>query len=361
MLRLPIILSVFLLAALAVTAQTNPDRLLLKDYRPKSIYKIPVTTTRLSTIPVIDMHSHAYANSESELREWVGIMKQFGIERTIILTGLTGEKFDSVYNVYAKYGSQFELWCGFDYTGFGSPSWPASGLKELERCYQVGARGVGELGDKGIGEVYSKPTKGIGIHINDPGMSALLKRCGELKMPVSIHVAEPQWMYEKQDSTNDGLINAYIWKVDQTVEDFKGHDELVSTLEEAVRNHPSTTFIACHFANCEADLSVIGRLLKKYPNLYADIAARYAETATIPRYMKKFYQEHADKLVYGTDMGMDSSMYQTTFRILESADEHFYETELFHYHWACHGFDLDKKTLQRVLYKNASLILSRKK
>jgi predicted TIM-barrel fold metal-dependent hydrolase len=104
---------------------------------------------------------------------------------------------------------------------------------------------------------------------------------------------------------------------------------------------------------------MIGRLLKKYPNLYADISARFGETTPIPRYMKKFYEEHANKLIYGTDMGMDPDMYKATFRILESADEHFYERELFSYHWACHGFDLDEKTLNRVYYQNALEIIKR--
>jgi predicted TIM-barrel fold metal-dependent hydrolase len=342
---------------IAGLTQTRPDKLLLKDYRPKSIYNIQSTQGRRYSLPVIDMHSHAYASSISELDAWVETMKKLNIEKTIILTFATGQRFDSLYDVYSKYGSRFELWCGFDYRGFGTASWPASGIHELERCYKKGARGVGELGDKGQGEVYSLPVKGTGIHIDDPGLKPLLEKCGELEMPISIHVAEPQWMYEKMDSTNDGLMNGYTWRVDTMAPGFKGHRALVETLENAVRNNPKTTFIACHFANCEYDLSIIGRILEKYPNLYADIAARYGETAPIPRYMKAFYKKHQRKLLYGTDMGMDLSMYHTTFKILETADEHFYRVELFNYHWALYGFDLDEKVLRNVYYENAQRIL----
>jgi predicted TIM-barrel fold metal-dependent hydrolase len=324
-----------------VYSQTQPDKLLLKDFRPHSIYKIPVTENRKKDIPVIDMHSHAYANTEAELKSWVNMLRQKGVKKTIILSGATGSKFDSIQNIYSRYGDLFEVWCGFDYTGFGTEAWPEAGLKELNRCFEIGAKGIGELGDKGLGEIYSHPVKGYGIHIDDKNLQPLLKRCGELKMPVSIHVAEPRWMYEPMDSTNDGLMNASIWQVDKSQKGFRSYNELVTSLESAVRSNPETIFIACHFANCENDLSVIGMLLDRYPNLYADIAARYAETAVIPRYMKMFYQQHSRKLLYGTDMGMDSSMYNTTFRILETSDEHFYETELFNYHWACNGFDLD--------------------
>ena len=99
-------------------------------------------------------------------------------------------------------------------------------------------------------------------------------------------------------------------------------------------DNPNTVFIACHFANCCYNLEILGAMLDKYPNLYADISARYAETATIPRYMAAFYDKYQDRLLYGTDMGFDNSMYETTFRILETADEHFYRTEQFNYHWA---------------------------
>jgi uncharacterized protein len=352
--------SLFVLTtASLLQAQTGPGEIRLKDYRPTSIYKIPVTTARLHNIPVIDMHSHPYAANSQELDAWVKTMDRYNIKKTLILTAATGAKFDSIYNVYSKYGDRFEIWCGFDYTGWGTPAWPQSGLRELQRCHDKGAKGVGELGDKGLGELYSKPVPGKGIHIDAAALQPLLKKCGELKMPISVHVAEPQWMYEPMDSTNDGLMNAFAWKIDSGQPGLIGHDALVNTLENAVKQNPATTFIACHFANCESDLGKIGKLLQKYPNLYADIAARYAETAPIPRYMKKFYQDHAGKLVYGTDMGMDGAMYQTTFRILESADEHFYDHDLLGYHWPLHGFDLDKATLTAVYSRNAEKILKR--
>jgi hypothetical protein len=42
--------------------QTTPDYLLLKNYRPKSIYNIPITKIEKAKFPVIDMHSHPYVS-----------------------------------------------------------------------------------------------------------------------------------------------------------------------------------------------------------------------------------------------------------------------------------------------------------
>lgn len=336
-------------------AQT--DDILLKDYKPKSIYKVPVTKIEKAKYPVIDMHSHPYAQSPDEIEQWIKNMDKFGIEKTLILTYQTGSAFDSIYDIYSQYNDRFEIWCGFDYTGYENEGWTEKAIKELERCYKKGARGVGELGDKGLGLLYSQPTPGKGLHIDDPRMADLLKRCGELGMPISIHVAEPIWMYQKIDVHNDGLMNAAEWAVDMTQPGILDHDELITTLENAVRENPGTTFIACHYANCSYDLNKIGELLDEYPNLYADIAARYAETAPIPRATKDFFMKHQNKLVYGTDMGFEPSMYSTTFRILETNDEHFYANDLFGYHWALYGIGLSDNVLKKVYNENARKIL----
>ena len=348
-----------LLAAMNVAGQ-GVDDIRLMNYRPQSIYRIPKTTIRKAKFPVVDVHSHDYVHSRAELDQWVKLMDQYSIRKTILLTKATGARFDSLVTKYAPYPDRFELWCGFDYTGYAKDAnWTVHAIKELERCQRMGAKGVGELGDKGLGLYYDYPTKAYGMHIDDPRMKPLLKRCGELGMPVNIHVSESYWMYQKPDSTNDGLMNAAKWHVFLNQPDILNHEQLIQTLENAVRQNPGTTFIACHFANCDYDLSILGRLFDTYPNLYADIAARYGETAPIPRYMKTFYERYQDRLLYGTDMGANDHMYQTTFRILESADEHFYETDLFGYHWPLHGFSLSDSVLKKLYADNINKLQQR--
>jgi len=195
------------------------------------------------------------------------------------------------------------------------------------------------------------------MHLDDPRMDALLEKCGELNLPINIHVADPIWMYEKMDETNDGLMNAYKWRLDNQP-DIVGHSGMIDILENAVKRHPNTTFVACHFANCSHDLNKLGELFDKYPNLYADNSARYAETAPIPRFVTKFYQKYQDRIVYGTDMGFTKDMYRTTFRILESLDEHFYDFDRFSYHWSLNGFGLNDEILKKVYRDNALKIIS---
>ena len=50
-------------------------------------------------------------------------------------------------------------------------------------------------------------------------------------------------------------------------------------------------------------------------------------------------------------MGFEASMYETTFRILETQDEHFYEKDLFSYHWALNGLGLSDVVLKKLSEK----------
>jgi uncharacterized protein len=338
------------------TSDASPETILLKDYRPKSLYKIPVTEINKAKYPIIDMHSHPYAKNAQQIDEWVKNMDEVGVQKTVILTMATGTEFDDIYRKYSRYGDRFEMWCGLDLSGYDKPGFGPAAVKELERCRQAGARGVGEIHDKGSGLVSGK-SKAAGLHPDDPRMDGLWGRCGELGMPISLHVADPIWMYQKMDKTNDGLMNAYHWRLDNkpNITDLPG---MIDILERTLGKHRTTTFIACHFANLDYDLARLGEAFERNPNLYADISARYAETAPIPRFASQFYKKYADRLVYGTDMGFDKPMYRITFRILESSDEHFYEIEQFDYHWSLNGFGLGSEILRQLYHDNAAKLLA---
>jgi len=65
------------------------------------------------------------------------------------------------------------------------------------------------------------------------------------------------------------------------------------------------------------------------------------------------------RMEYGTDMSFNERMFRVTFRILETADEHFYETDMFGYHWPLYGLDLTDGTLKKLYRDNALKLISR--
>jgi predicted TIM-barrel fold metal-dependent hydrolase len=157
-------------------------------------------------------------------------------------------------------------------------------------------------------------------------------------------------------------MNSAKWKIDLTKKGILNHDQLIATLENAVKNNPKTIFIACHLANCCADLSKLGKLLDKYPNLYADLAARFGEFSPVPRYTSSFMEKYQDRLLYGVDtdganLNYEREISKITFRILESADEHFYNHNIFDYHWPLYGLSLSDQALQKIYSGNIKKIM----
>lgn len=328
----------------------------LADYRPVSVFKIPVSDIRQASFPVIDMHSHSYLHSVEELEQWVRNMDENNIEKIVIHTGTYGEEFDALYDLYKGVSDRFELWCGIDMSSWGTPDFPAKAVAELERCWKKGAKGVGELSDKGLGEKLSRKVKEPGLHLNDDLLVPIFSKCAELGMPVNCHIGDPVWMYEDIDEHNDGYMNASKWKIDMSQPGILDLYELVATMEETCVKNPQTTFIACHFMNIGHDYDYLGQVLDRHPNLYIDNSARHLESSATPRATKKFYEKYADRIVFGTDNNPSPTMYRLQWRILESEDEHFYSPSQT-YHWPLHGIGLEKDVLEKIYSINAQKIM----
>ena len=335
------------------------DTLLLRDFHPQNVNNIPQTFVEKARYGVIDMHSHDYAESPEDIAHWVKTMEACNIRETHVMhCSWIGAPFEDVVARYSAYPDKFRFWCCFDYTQMLQDGSADEAIAYLEHCHALGAVGVGEMGDKGEGDLYARPAEGRGIHLDDPRLQPVLKRCGELGMPISIHIAEPYWMYLPQDGTNDGLPNGAVWHVDTSAETCLDYDGLMTSFENAVRNNPNTTFIACHYLNMNQDLPRLGALLDKYPNMYIDIAARVAEAAQTPRATRAFLIKYQDRILFGTDNGMSADMYRNIFRVYETEDEHFYIPD-FNYHWALSGMYLPDSVLKKLYYENAEKVLGR--
>lgn len=373
----------------------TPAAILLSDYLPQSIYRVPITEVSKAKFPIFDGHNHGHA--EISIAEMIRIMDKVGVEKSVIFTDAgTVERFREVAREYAGYPDRFEMWCMFDLRGIDESGFGPNAIKSLEECHRAGAKGIGELHDKGWGifsgqnagdltsaqkrisqlplnggpaytrgPIPSNPKAPIGPHPDDPRLDPLWDKAGQLGMPISFHTSDPIWSYKPMDNTNDGLMNGWTWQI--IVEPgMYGHDQLVNSLERAVQKHRGTQFIACHLFNLDYDLNRLGEMLDRNPNLNADIAARFAETATIPRFVHRFLTKYSDRIVYGTDVTYSEPFFGATFRILETEDEHFYMRGKvdtanfnFNYHWALNGFGLPDDVLRKIYHDNMASIMAR--
>ncbi len=340
-----------------VTVLPGPmDTVLLKDYVPTSSLAVPQSRVLKAGAAAIDVHAHVYANTDAQVGEWVQTMDEVGIERTVILTDAIGVEFDRLADLYLKrFPDRFQLYCGLDTTGIQAADYPERAVRELVRCYQRGARGVGEVSDKGwgIGGQRESPLpRNRRLHPDDSRLDLFWKKCGELGLPVNLHIADHPSCWKplgpNQERTPDFQgFNLYGL-------DVPSYDDLLAARDRLLAKHRNTLFIACHLSNQGNDLESLGKALGRFPNLYVDISARDYELGRQPRTAQRFLTRYKNRVMFGTDMGMDKKMYQSWWRLLETDDE-FIPGRLW---WRYYGLELPSPVLQALYQENARRVLN---
>jgi predicted TIM-barrel fold metal-dependent hydrolase len=275
------------------------DAMLLKDFAPKSSVVTPETVVPKAKFPAIDMHAHVLARTPEKVAEWVKTMDEVGIEVTVVLTGATGANFDKLADLYLKkYPTRFQLFCGLLTTDMDKPDYPARAAAELERCFKQGARGVGELSDKGWGFGPSGAPRNKRLHPDDPRLDAFWNKCADLKIPIIVHIADHPSAWKPLDVYQERTPDYQHFS--QWGKDVPSYEELIAIRNRAVARHPRTTFIACHLGNQGNDLGTLSKVLDAYPNLYLDISARDYEVGRTPRTAAKFLAKYSGR-VFETD------------------------------------------------------------
>ena len=336
-----------------VKAAPGPmDAVALKDYAPKPSLVVPETKVEKAKFPAIDAHAHVLARTPAEVRDWVRTMDEVGIETSIVLTSATGAQFDKLVELYLKpYPTRFQLFCGLDTEDIDKPDYPDRAAAELARCFKQGARGVGELSDKGTGFGRNAP-RDKRLHPDDPRLDKFWDKCAELNLPINMHVADhpscwqPLGVY--QERTPD------YQHFNQYGKDVPSFEDLLAMRDRTLAKHPKTRFIACHLGNQGHDLASLAKILDKYPNLFVDISARDYEVGRAPRAAAKFLGKYRGRVLFGTDMGREKSMFRAWWRLFETADE-FMPGRMW---WRYAGLELPAPVLESLYRGNARKVLN---
>jgi predicted TIM-barrel fold metal-dependent hydrolase len=130
------------------------------------------------------------------------------------------------------------------------------------------------------------------------------RKCGELGMPVSIHVADPRAFWLPYDEKNERWIelkdHRAWWFGDP--DKFPPREELLAALDRVIGGIPRRTFVCVHFANNSEDIDWVDRALAARPNMNADLAARIPELGrSEPEKVRRMFTKYADRIFFATD------------------------------------------------------------
>ena len=156
---------------------------------------------------IIDLHMHIPAEEE-RLQRATKIMDAAGIgiganlsgDITVLKIGRTPPFQKNKEATDALMPRRFVYYMNLDYSGWDDPDFSERAVRQIEEGYRLGAAGLKEYKRLGL---YLRDGSGALIKIDDPKLDPVWKRCGELGMPVSIHVADPKAFWEPYDPGNE--------------------------------------------------------------------------------------------------------------------------------------------------------------
>lgn len=335
-------------------AVRKSEAVTLKDWSPDSSLIVPEHHPPKARYPAIDVHSHTYVKTPDEVAAWVRTMDEVGVETTLVLTGATGTDFDRLADLFLKaHPGRFQLYCGLDTRDIAAPDYPQRAVAELVRCYRKGARGVGELSDKGSGYARGRElARDQRLHPDDPRLKPFWQKCAELKLPVNIHMADHPSAWRPADDHQER--SPSFQRYNQYGKDVPSYEEILGIRDRLLDGQPKTVFVACHFSNQGNDLATLSKVLDHFPNLYVDMSARNYELGREPRTAARFLQKYQDRVLFGTDQGTDPKMYRAWWRLLETPDEYMPGPNW----WRLYGLELPDTVLEKLYRGNARKVLN---
>jgi uncharacterized protein len=336
--------------------------LLLKDFQPVSMLHAPVHNVGRAKYYVIDVHTHVndFLNPDEHTppERVVEIMNSTNVKVAVLLCGMWGDKLQHVIDEMVKpYPGRFMVFTQIDWSKIDDPNFSQKMVAQLDDAVAQGAQGLKQLKDLGL---IIRDKSGKLVAVDDPRLDPIWEECGRLGIPVFIHVTDPEAFFHPVDNTNERyeeLIEHPDWSFHGP--QFPSKESLLAARDRMFAKHPHTTFIAPHVANWPENLDYVSHLLDTLPNVMVEFGGREAELGRQPRRAREFFLKYQDRIMFGSDNGMDEAMYRNYFRWLETADEYF---DYWGYpgqgRWKIYGMELPDAVLEKIYHKNAERIFS---
>lgn len=320
---------------------------------------------------VVDTHLHVGPKEIDRLHE---IMDEQGIVWGLNLSGgWPGGSLERQIEVAKKSG---RLLVATNLPWFASRQGPDFPLVMAELLKQAKMMGASALKiEKALGFAARTPDDKL-LAVDDRWLDLIWSTAGELGLPVVIHTGDPKAFWLPVDEKNERFeeLSAHPRWSNYGDPEVPSFDSLLAAMIRVVQRHPKTTFVAVHFGNNAEDPEWVGRMLDAHPNLYVDLAARLPEIGRHdPKKLHDLFVKHADRILFGTDMGLSPGnfimlgsigeepnkrdevkpFFDKHWRWLETWDRDIPSPTPIQGRWNIHGIGLPDDVLRKIYRENA--------
>ena len=180
----------------------------IEEYSPVTSLVVEQNKTIRSKYPFVDVHSHQWDMSYSNLKKLVSEMDSLNMGFMINLSGsglatfvgnqslmdLNLEK--SLTNVKENFPDRFGVFVNIDFKKIDNKDFAINSVNTIKNAVSNGAIGLKVYKDLGLS---LKDASGERVKVDDSRLDPIWKVCGELNIPVLIHSGEPSPFFDPVD------------------------------------------------------------------------------------------------------------------------------------------------------------------
>lgn len=337
--------------AIALWAQEGDLRLL--DWQPKSQLVVKETKVMKPKFPVIDIHNHL--GNLDRTQEFLDEMDKAGVWMCVSLDGRSRDDFYKKHLEVSRKiaGDRILVFFAPDFSRIDEPDFGKTEAARLEQAVKMGVRGVKIFKSLGL---TVKDKSGKVVPVDDPRIDPIWAKCGELGIPVMIHVSDPKAFHagpiDKYNERYEELVRHPDWSFYGDA--YPSKEEILNQRNRVIARHPNTIFIGAHMGNLPEELGRVAMWLEQYPNFYVDIDARISELGRQPYTARRFMIKYQDRVLFGMDNAPNAENYRGYYRFLETDDEYFDSVPAGRQgRWMIYGLYLPDDVLEKIYNKNA--------
>ncbi len=194
-------------------APSLADGLLPANYSTQPAHRLSAADVARARVPVVDLHLHACTEQPTVINKWVRTMNGICAEPEIIQIAAADTSPVALFGACSASGGTGEAWPGIDMKGCAEPECRPKGDADMERCVDLGGRGIGEPSDRRKGLISGR-VNATGRYPQGRRVDPVSRKAGELGLIVNLRVVESRGIYFVLDSTNCGLVIPRTWRPD---------------------------------------------------------------------------------------------------------------------------------------------------
>ena len=329
-----------------------------------------MSAEELAAMPKIDAHTHISGLAREDEPAFFAKLAGHNMKwLTICTRGLNWprmqKQIDLAERLQPLYPERVAWATSFDLASWGRPDWEQAALQTIQSSFEQGAVAVKVW--KEIGMELKDPDSSY-VMIDDPRFDPILDFMESRGKTLVAHIGEPRNCWLPLDSMTVNNDRKYFAENPKYHACF--HPEIphywkqIAARDNVLKKHPRLRVVGCHLGSLEFDVDTLARRLDEYPNFAVDMAARICHFQVQDREkVRNFMIKYQDRLLYGTDLAINTGRGSTLEETLKSIEEtyrkdyRYFATGEEMSVWEVNGpfrsLALPKAVLKKIFYENA--------